>query len=430
MQPFIQRAVIVQVEFPKQKEMFSSMDALAEFRDLVNSSGAEISHEDLSKQNKPTAGLFIGKGKAERIKRTVEESDSDLVIFNHDLTPSQERNLEGFFNARVLDRSGLILDIFASRATSHIGKLQVELAQLSHLSTRLVRGWSHLERQKGGIGLRGPGETQLETDRRLINQRIKNIKNKLEKSHKQREVNRYSRKKSKQTLVALVGYTNAGKTTLFNLLTESHLYTADKLFATLDSITRRSSVSGLDGVLFSDTVGFISELPTQLIESFKATLDELKSANLLVQVIDISDPDFRYKTEQVALILEELGVSDIPQIKVFNKCDKANLNELKDLSSNLNNEVWISALNETGVDKLLNAIHQLRHKSIVKKWIELEPKLGNVRARLYSLGRVIDERTTDTGLIQLQLEIDKKELSKLISVQGIGLTTNNIKEII
>ena len=430
MQPFIQRAVIVQVEFPKQKEMFSSMDALAEFRDLVNSSGAEISHEDLSKQNKPTAGLFIGKGKAERIKRTVEESDSDLVIFNHDLTPSQERNLEGIFNARVLDRTGLILDIFASRATSHIGKLQVELAQLSHLSTRLVRGWSHLERQKGGIGLRGPGETQLETDRRLINQRIKNIKNKLEKSHKQREVNRYSRKKSKQTLVALVGYTNAGKTTLFNLLTESHLYSADKLFATLDSITRRSSVSGLDGVLFSDTVGFISELPTQLIESFKATLDELKSANLLVQVVDISDPDFRYKTEQVALILEELGVSDIPQIKVFNKCDKANLNELKDLSSNLNNEVWISALNETGVDKLLNAIHQLRHKSIVKKWIDLEPKLGNVRARLYSLGRVIDERTTDTGLIQLQLEIDKKELSKLISVQGIGLTTNNIKEII
>ena len=430
MQPFIQRAVIVQVEFPKQKEMFSSMNALAEFRDLVNSSGAEISHEDLSKQNKPTAGLFIGKGKAERIKRTVEESDSDLVIFNHDLTPSQERNLEGIFNTRVLDRTGLILDIFASRATSHIGKLQVELAQLSHLSTRLVRGWSHLERQKGGIGLRGPGETQLETDRRLINQRIKNIKSKLEKSHKQREVNRYSRKKSKQTLVALVGYTNAGKTTLFNLLTESHLYAADKLFATLASITRRSSVSGLDGVLFSDTVGFISDLPTQLIESFKATLDELKSANLLVQVIDISDPDFRYKTEQVALILEELGVSDIPQIKVFNKCDKANLNELKDLSSNLNNEVWISALNKTGIDKLLNAIHQLRHKSIVKKWIELEPKLGNVRARLYSLGRVIDERTTDTGLIQLQLEIDKKELSKLISVQGIGLTTNNIKEII
>ena len=322
-----------------------------------------------------------------------------------------------------MDRTGLILDIFASRATSHIGKLQVELAQLSHLSTRLVRGWSHLERQKGGIGLRGPGETQLETDRRLINQRIKNIKSKLEKSHKQREVNRYSRKKSKQTLVALVGYTNAGKTTLFNLLTESHLYAADKLFATLDSITRRSSVSGLDGVLFSDTVGFISELPTQLIESFKATLDELKSANLLVQVIDISDPDFRYKTEQVALILEELGVSDIPQIKVFNKCDKANLNELEDLSSHLNNEVWMSALNKTGIDKLLNAIHQIRHKSIVKRWIELEPKLGNVRARLYSLGRVIDERTTDTGLIQLQLEIDKKELNKLTSVQGIELTT-------
>jgi len=427
-EPLIEKAVIVQVDFLNQRERFSPIKALTEFKDLVISSGAKISYEDLSSQSKPSSGLFIGKGKAERIKHIVRESHSDLVIFNHDLSPSQERNLEKVLEARVLDRTGLILDIFASRATSHIGKLQVELAQLSHLSTRLVRGWSHLERQKGGIGLRGPGETQLETDRRLINQRIKSIKNKLDKSHKQRKVNRYSRKKSNQTLVALVGYTNAGKTTLFNLLTGSQLYTANKLFTTLDSVTRKNSVSRLDDMLFSDTVGFISELPTQLIESFKATLDELKSADLLIHVVDISDPDFRYKTKQVSLILEELEISNIPLIKVNNKADKAILGELNNLPANSNNEIWLSALNNTGVDELIKVIDLSRNQTIVKQWIQLQPNLGNIRAQLYSRGRVIEERTTDTGLIQLRLEIDKKELNKLISKKGIESKTK--KEVI
>ena len=268
-----QKAVIVQVEFPNRKEKFSSLNAFEEFKELVLSSGAEISCEHFSKQSKATSGLFLTKGKTERIKDFLEKTQSELVIFNHDLTPSQERNLENIFKARVLDRTGLILDIFSTRAKSHVGKLQVELAQLSHLSTRLVRGWSHLERQKGGIGLRGPGETQLETDKRLINQRIKSIKKKLKKSHNQRKVNRYSRSKSKLILVAMVGYTNAGKTTLFNLLTDNNQYAVNKPFATLDSITRRNSLSGLDDVLFSDTVGFISDLPTHLIESFKTTLD-------------------------------------------------------------------------------------------------------------------------------------------------------------
>ena len=428
MEPLIEKAVIVQVDFLNQRERFSPIKALTEFKDLVISSGAKISYEDLSSQSKPSSGLFIGKGKAERIKHIVRESHSDLVIFNHDLSPSQERNLEKVLEARVLDRTGLILDIFASRATSHIGKLQVELAQLSHLSTRLVRGWSHLERQKGGIGLRGPGETQLETDRRLINQRIKSIKNKLDKSHKQRKVNRYSRKKRNKTLVALVGYTNAGKTTLFNLLTGSQLYTANKLFTTLDSVTRKNSVSRLDDMLFSDTVGFISELPTQLIESFKATLDELKSADLLIHVVDISDPDFRYKTKQVSLILEELEISNIPLIKVNNKADKAILGELNNLPANSNNEIWLSALNNTGVDELIKVIHLNRNQTIVKQWIQLQPNLGNIRAQLYSRGRVIEERTTDTGLIQLRLEIDKKELNKLISKKGIESKTK--KEVI
>ena len=429
-----QKAVIVQVELPKKRERSSSLKAFDEFKELVLSSGAEISDEDFSKQVKPTSGLFITKGKAERIKDSLEQTESELVIFNHDLTPSQERNLENIFEARVLDRTGLILDIFAVRASSHIGKLQVELAQLSHLSTRLVRGWSHLERQKGGIGLRGPGETQLETDRRLINQRIKNIKNKLSKSHKQREINRYSRKKSNKTLVALVGYTNAGKTTLFNLLTESQLYVANKLFATLDSVTRKNSVSGLEDVLFSDTVGFISDLPTELIESFKATLDELKSADILVHVVDISDPDFIYKTEQVLLILKELGISNIPCIRVNNKSDKVDIkvdiDEISEGTSNNNNEVWVSALKNTGMEHLVNSIQFNRKKFMVKEWIELEPNQGKIRAKLYSLGRVLEETTSEAGLIQLQLEIDKNELNSLISNKGIDLKNNKIKEAI
>lgn len=425
-----QKAVIVQVEFPKRRERSSSLKAFDEFRELVLSSGAEISDEDFSKQVKPTSGLFITKGKAERIKDSLEQTESELVIFNHDLTPSQERNLENIFEARVLDRTGLILDIFAVRASSHIGKLQVELAQLSHLSTRLVRGWSHLERQKGGIGLRGPGETQLETDRRLINQRIKNIKNKLSKSHKQREINRYSRKKSNKTLVALVGYTNAGKTTLFNLLTESQLYVANKLFATLDSVTRKNSVSGLEDVLFSDTVGFISDLPTELIESFKATLDELKSADILVHVVDISDPDFIYKTEQVLLILKELGISNIPCIRVNNKSDKVDIDEISEGTSNNNNEVWVSALKNTGMENLVNSIQFNRKKFMIKEWIELQPNQGKIRSKLYSLGRVLEETTSKRGLIQLQLEIDKNELNSLISNKGIDLKNNKIKEAI
>ena len=425
-----QKAVIVQVEFSKGKDSISPLNAFDEFRELVLSSGAEISYEDFSKQAKPTAGLFITKGKAERIKDFVGETESELVIFNHELTPSQERNLENIFKARVLDRTGLILDIFSERASSHIGKLQVELAQLTHLSTRLVRGWSHLERQKGGIGLRGPGETQLETDRRLINQRIKNIKNRLNKSHKQREVNRYSRNKSNQTLVALVGYTNAGKTTLFNLLTESQLYAADKLFATLDSVTRKNSVSGLENILFSDTVGFISDLPTELVESFKATLDELKSADLLLHVVDISDPDFIYKTEQVSLILKELGISEIPCIRVNNKSDKVDMEINGKSVSSSENEVWFSALKNQGMDELVNSIQLNRKKFMVKEWVELQPSQGKIRAKLYSLGRVLEETTSDTGLIQLQLEIDETELNSLVSNKGVDLKTNKTKEAI
>ena len=425
-----QKAVIVQVEFPNRKEKFSSLNAFEEFKELVLSSGAEISCEHFSKQSKATSGLFLTKGKTESIKDFLEKTQSELVIFNHDLTPSQERNLENIFKARVLDRTGLILDIFSTRAKSHVGKLQVELAQLSHLSTRLVRGWSHLERQKGGIGLRGPGETQLETDKRLINQRIKSIKKKLNKSHNQRKVNRYSRSKSKLILVAMVGYTNAGKTTLFNLLTDNNQYAVNKPFATLDSVTRRNSLSGLDDVLFSDTVGFISDLPTHLIESFKTTLDELKAADLLIHVIDISDPDYRFKVQQVSNILEDLDLSKIPQIQAHNKCDKTEIKDLQGLSNPEKGEVWISAENNIGINELKKAINLHSNKVITKQWIKISNSLPGIRSKLYSLGRVIEERTTDLGLIQLHLEIEEMELEELLSNKGIQLDNTTIKEAI
>ena len=416
-----QKAAIVQVEFSKERNSFSSSNAFDEFKELVLSSGAEISHEDFSKQVKPSTGLFITKGKAERIKNFVKETESELVIFNHDLTPSQERNLENIFKARVLDRTGLILDIFASRAKSHVGKLQVELAQLSHLSTKLVRGWSHLERQKGGIGLRGPGETQLETDRRQINQKIKNIKAKLKKTHKQREVSRYSRNKSQQKLVALVGYTNAGKTTLFNQLTDNNQYTANKLFATLDSVTRKNSISGLDDILFSDTVGFISNLPPHLIDSFKATLDELKSADLLLHILDISDPDYLFKSNQVSKILDDLKIGHIQQVRVNNKCDKTKIINFTSKSIKNINEVWISAKKDIGIQELVDVIKVHFKKNIHRQWIKMDSSLGNIKSKLYSEGRVIEERTSDIGLIQLLLEIEEVELGKLLSFRGIEL---------
>ena len=247
----LDKAFVVQIDFPRKINPSISNNSFNEFKELCSASGAKIEGHYLGKQNEVSSNLYITKGKAENIRKEVLSNKVDLVIFNHDLSPSQERNLENLFQARVLDRTGLILDIFASRATSHVGKLQVELAQLTHLSTRLVRGWSHLERQKGGIGLRGPGETQLETDRRLISQRIRSIKKRLEKTHKQKEVNRYSRNKGTKKLVALVGYTNAGKTSLFNVLTKNKLFSADMPFATLDSVTRRSSDQNLPGLLFS-----------------------------------------------------------------------------------------------------------------------------------------------------------------------------------
>lgn len=413
-----QKAVLVHIEFYDFNKINSPLNAINEFQELSLSSGASIVANVTGKLDRPNSSLFLRKGKAEEVRDLVKELCAELVIINHELSPSQERNLETFFEARVLDRTGLILDIFAKRASSHVGKLQVELAQLTHLSTRLVRGWSHLERQKGGIGLRGPGETQLETDRRLVGQRIKTIKKRLDKTHKQKEVNRYSRKKSRNKLAALVGYTNAGKTTLFNALTENSQYTADKPFATLDSVTRKNAIPELGPILFSDTVGFISNLPTKLVESFKATLDELRSADLLVHVVDIADEDFRFKMDQVTDLLSDLNLSHIPILRVNNKSDKAGIIDYRSLSKPEAGEVWVSAENSEGLEELIHSINIFLRGGLFKGWVTLEPSLGDLRSELYSSRSVIEETTNNLGLIQLSIQIGGDELSELEKIEG------------
>ncbi len=421
--------IVEKTHIPKTLIIFIDVESLrtgqeleniyGEFFELVNSAGAEIVQSSSSKQKSPSVSHFINKGKLEEIKDIVDRSKAELVIVNHQLSASQARNLELKLKVRVIDKTELILDIFASRATTHIGKLQVELAQLNHLSTRLIRGWTHLERQKGGIGLRGPGETQLETDRRLIGHRIKRLKSRLDKAHKQKQLNSYSRKKSRNKLVALVGYTNAGKTTLFNSLTNSKQLAEDKLFATLDSVTRKNIDPELGPILFSDTVGFISELPTQLIESFKATLDELKSADLLLHVVDISDIDHRQKEKEVNQILDELNLQSIPQIRVNNKCDIKGPTNVE--SQNKENEVWISAEKNIGIEELRELINNDLFNGIYKGWISLEASLGKIRAKLFRMGCIDEEKVSPTGKIFAHIHIGQDELDNFIHINGFAL---------
>ena len=421
--------IVEKTHIPKTLIIFIDVESLrtgqeleniyGEFYELVNSAGAEIVQSSSSKQKSPSVSHFINKGKLEEIKDIVDRSKAELVIVNHQLSASQARNLELKLKVRVIDKTELILDIFESRATTHIGKLQVELAQLNHLSTRLIRGWTHLERQKGGIGLRGPGETQLETDRRLIGHRIKRLKSRLDKAHKQKQLNSYSRKKSRNKLVALVGYTNAGKTTLFNSLTNSKQLAEDKLFATLDSVTRKNIDPELGPILFSDTVGFISQLPTQLIESFKATLDELKSADLLLHVVDISDIDHRQKEKEVNQILDELNLQSIPQIRVNNKCDIKGPTNVE--SQNKENEVWISAEKNIGIEELRELINNDLFNGIYKGWISLEASLGKIRAKLFRMGCIDEEKVSPTGKIFAHVHIGQDELDNFIHINGFAL---------
>ena len=393
-------------------------EIFSEFKELVSSTSAEIIDEFNFHQKTINAKYFIGKGKLEEIKNTLIQHNCSLVIFNHDLSPSQERNIESFLNSRVLDRTGLILDIFARRASSHIGKMQVELAQLSHLSTRLVRGWSHLERQKGGIGLRGPGETQLETDRRLISNRIKGIKKRLIKSHKQKNLNRYSRKKGRNHIVGIVGYTNAGKTTLFNQLTGSSEFEADKMFATLDTVTRKNLTPGSESIIYIDTVGFISDLPTSLIESFKATLDDLKSADLLLHVVDINDRAFENKVFEVNKILVDIGAEDIPQIFVKNKVDLAKNIDFE--INNVVNSVNVSAKEGIGIELLKDLVSNHANRGLFKGKLFIDFKNPNIRAKCFKTAKIIKEISTNTGW-EIELIIGNYDLKKLLNSDDIKI---------
>ena len=413
------RSIIVSINLhrspPKNLDDFKSN----EFIELVRSSGLKIEDHFFSNQNTISVSHFLTKGKMEELKTLVTEKNIKLVVLDCELSPSQERNLEKSLHARVLDRTGLILDIFASRAESDIGKLQVELAQLSFLSTRLVRGWSHLERQKGGIGLRGPGETQLETDRRLINDRIKQLKKRLNKQHNQKNLNRYSRKKGSNKLVGLVGYTNAGKTSLFNVLTKSSLDVADKLFATLDTTTRKANFKSkaFNTILFSDTVGFISNLPTNLIESFKATLDDLTSADLLIHVIDAADLNIDFKIHQVDSILDDLGVTEIPQIRALNKIDLPN-EPCTQLNNNLYPQLKISTKSGEGIDKLKKEISETLFGEVMAGWGHFLPIHAAIRSKLFDSGCIIEEKIDENGCYQSFIEISQNMFKQLEDLEN------------
>ncbi|KTD34503.1 GTP binding protein HflX [Legionella moravica] len=405
-----ERAILVQLALPG----VDAEKALAEFEELALSAQAEILDCVLGTRATPDAKYYLGKGKAEEISQLVKALDAELVLVNHELSPSQERNLERLFECRVVDRSGLILDIFAQRARTFEGKLQVELAQLQHLSTRLVRGWTHLERQKGGIGLRGPGETQLETDRRLLRERIRYINKRLEKVRCSRDQNRQARKKADMATVSLVGYTNAGKSTLFNALTGENIYAANQLFATLDPTMRKLELPGSLPVILADTVGFIRDLPHHLVEAFRATLEETQQANLLIHVIDISDPHWRDTVFAVQKVLDEIGVSDIPVIQVFNKIDLQEGWEPKIDCNEGSCKVWLSAATGQGLELLKEAIAAQLHGAVLIEYIILNSAQAKLRAQLYQLGAVLSESINEEGDWQLKIRITVDQKQRLL----------------
>lgn len=400
-----ERAILVQITSP-------GMDAdlaLAEFKELAVSAHAEVLDVVLGTRAKPEAKYYVGLGKAEDIRLQVMAHDAELVLVNHELSPSQERNLERLLQCRVVGRSGLILDIFAQRARTFEGKLQVELAQLEHLSTRLIRGWTHLERQKGGIGLRGPGETQLETDRRLLRERIKTIHKRLEKVRRSRNQNRQARQKASIPTVSLVGYTNAGKSTLFNALTGAQIYTANQLFATLDPTMRKLELSGSSAIVLADTVGFIRDLPHQLVAAFRATLEETLEADLLLHVIDLADPHWQTAMLAVEQVLTDIGVNDINVVHVFNKIDTR-----EDLLPHVNEaegicQVFVSAKTGAGLDVLREVIATQLFGSTIDENLILSANDAKLRAHLYERGAVLSEASTDEGGWQLHVRMSIAE---------------------
>jgi len=388
-----------------------SEDHLAEFEGLVTSADIDPVAMVGGSRKSPDSRQFVGKGKLEEIKGLIAAHKATVIVFNHELSPTQQRNLEKDLEIRVVSRTSLILDIFAKRAQSFEGKLQVELAQLQHLSTRLVKGWTHLERQKGGIGLRGgPGETQLEIDRRLIGVRIRQIKSRLSKVNKQRHQGRRSRQRAGVPTVSLVGYTNAGKSTLFNALTKAEVYSADQLFATLDPTLRQLKLPDFGEVVLADTVGFIQDLPHELVVAFRSTLQETIDADLLLHVVDASSETREEQIFEVDKVLREIGADKIPQIKVYNKIDCLDaVVAHEDLDDTGNAKaVWLSAVNGEGTDLLLKQLAQQCHPGNKRTTIKLKPAQAKLRSQLFQLAEVIEERVLDNGDVILDLNIPEK----------------------
>lgn len=413
-----ERAVLIQAS-PDGLPDESERD---EFIELAVSAGAIVTAELTASRKRPNPRYFIGKGKLDELKTLVRQNDAELVISCASLSPSQERNLERELQCRVLDRAGLILDIFAQRARSFEGKLQVELAQLRHLSTRLVRGWTHLERQKGGIGLRGPGETQLETDRRLIGDRIRQLKDRLKTVDMRRSMNRSNRMKAEIPTVALVGYTNAGKSTLFNALTDADVYVKDQLFATLDPTVRRLDLPEGQHVVLADTVGFVRDLPHELIAAFRSTLQEAREADLILHLIDASDPNRWQRVRQVNAVLKQLDADQVPQIRVYNKIDK--LDRKPRMTNNRHGEgraVWLSAITGDGLPMLKEAIANRLRQKTTYRIIHLQPAQGRQRAKLFELGAVLNEEVLEDGGWTLELRMAEKDLRRFLKRENLPM---------
>jgi GTP-binding protein HflX len=403
-----------------------------EFGELARAAGTEPVASVNGTRKVPDPAYFVGSGKVHEICICVQNEEAEVVLVNHELTPAQERNLEREVQCRVLDRTGLILDIFAQRARSFEGKLQVELAQLQHLSTRLVRGWTHLERQKGGIGLRGPGETQLETDRRLLGERIRQIHKRLDKVRSQREQGRQARQRAEIPAVSLVGYTNAGKSTLFNYLTHGSVYTANLLFATLDPTLRRVEPPGQTPFILADTVGFIRQLPHDLVAAFHATLEETARADVLLHVVDAADSERQMRIEQVNTVLHEIGADKIPQILVYNKIDRLPDESVyprsdRDKSGHVY-RVWLSGITGWGTDLLLDALDEHIRPVYENHWLRIPATAGHARARCHATGKVLHEHFEPNGDCVLQVAISHPAFVRLcksepgvVSLEGFSV---------